>query len=55
MSASEVFFDTNVLAFLTDEEGDRVRRSEDLLADGGVISVQVLNEFRDRLRAASWD
>jgi predicted nucleic acid-binding protein len=45
MSASEAFFDTNVLAFLTDEEGDRARRTEDLLADGGVISVQVLNEF----------
>lgn len=45
MRASEVFFDSNVLVYLTDKETGRAGRTEDLLADGGVISVQVLNEF----------
>jgi predicted nucleic acid-binding protein len=45
MSETRVFFDTNVLAYLTDKEEARAPRTEDLLADGGVISVQVLNEF----------
>jgi predicted nucleic acid-binding protein len=45
MSASEAFFDTNVLVHLTEENQERSSRSEDILAGGGVISVQVLNEF----------
>jgi predicted nucleic acid-binding protein len=45
MSATDVFFDSNVLIYLTDEESGKAGRTEDLLADGGVISVQVLNEF----------
>ena len=45
MSADETFFDTNVLIYLTDEVSGKAARTEDLLADGGVISVQVLNEF----------
>jgi predicted nucleic acid-binding protein len=45
MFENKVFFDTNVLLYLTGEVGPRSARSEDLLADGGVISVQVLNEF----------
>jgi predicted nucleic acid-binding protein len=45
MSAGEAFFDTNVLAYLTDAESGKAGQTEDLLADGGVISVQVMNEF----------
>jgi predicted nucleic acid-binding protein len=45
MSAGETFFDTNVLVYLTDDGSGKSGRTEDLLADGGVISVQVLNEF----------
>jgi predicted nucleic acid-binding protein len=45
MSAGEAFFDSNVLIYLTDAESGKAPRTEDLLADGGVISVQVLNEF----------
>jgi predicted nucleic acid-binding protein len=45
MSKTRVFFDTNVLTYLTDKEEARAPRTEDLLVDGGVISVQVLNEF----------
>jgi predicted nucleic acid-binding protein len=38
------FFDTNVLvyAFL---DGPRRMRAQEALADGGIVSVQVLNEF----------
>jgi predicted nucleic acid-binding protein len=45
MSASEIFFDSNVLVYLTDTEPGKAGRTEDLLAEGGVVSVQVLNEF----------
>jgi predicted nucleic acid-binding protein len=39
------FFDTNVILYLgTDDEAKAVR-AEELLAEGGVLSVQVLNEF----------
>ena len=45
MSAAKVFFDTNVLLYLLSEDAAKADRAEALLADGGVISVQVLNEF----------
>jgi len=45
MSAVEAFFDTNVLLYLLSEDMAKADRAEVLLADGGVISVQVLNEF----------
>lgn len=41
----KAFFDTNVLIYAALKNDPRSRRSEDLLAVGGVISVQVLNEF----------
>ena len=41
---SEPFFDTNVLLYLFSEEAAKASRSEALLAKGGVVSVQVLNE-----------
>jgi predicted nucleic acid-binding protein len=39
------FFDTNVLLYLFSGEIVKADRAEALLAAGGVISVQVLNEF----------
>jgi predicted nucleic acid-binding protein len=45
MSAANAFLDTNVLLYLLSENAAKADRAEDLLADGGVISVQVLNEF----------
>lgn len=50
MSADEAFFDSNVLIYLTDEASGKSGRTEDLLADGGVISVQVMNEFANVAR-----
>lgn len=45
MSGAEWFFDTSVLLYLLSSEGDKADRVEALLAESGVISVQVLNEF----------
>ncbi len=45
MSAAEAFFDTNVLLYLLSADAAKADRAEELLAGGGTISVQVLNEF----------
>ena len=45
MSKADSFFDTNVLLYLLSTDGARADRAEALLASGGTISVQVLNEF----------
>ena len=45
MRGGDVFFDTNVLLYLISEDITKADRAETLLALGGVISVQVLNEF----------
>ena len=52
------FFDTNVLIYSLDGKDPRGRRAEQLLLEGGVVSVQVLNEFSDVARRKirmSWD
>jgi predicted nucleic acid-binding protein len=45
MPDTETFFDTNVLLYLLSEDAAKADRAEELIANGGVISVQVLNEF----------
>jgi predicted nucleic acid-binding protein len=45
MSDAEPFFDTSVLLYLLSAEDQKADRIETLLAESGVISVQVLNEF----------
>jgi len=45
MSAGEQFFDTNVLLYLLSGDAAKADRAEELISGGGVISVQVLNEF----------
>ena len=45
MSAGEPFFDTNVLLYLLSGDAAKADRAEELISGGGVISVQVLNEF----------
>jgi predicted nucleic acid-binding protein len=45
MSGAEPFFDTSVLIYLLSEDEKKADRVEELLAENGVISVQVLNEF----------
>lgn len=39
------FFDTNVLVYALAQNDPRSTRAEELLANGGVLSVQILNEF----------
>ena len=45
MKGVKAFFDTNVVLYLLSEDAEKADRAEALLTDGGVISVQVLNEF----------
>ena len=46
MSAKrKAFFDTNVLLYLLSADSGKAQRAEELVSDGGVISVHVLNEF----------
>jgi predicted nucleic acid-binding protein len=45
MSAADTFFDTNVLLYLVSGDAVKADRAEELLTNGGSISVQVLNEF----------
>ena len=45
MSAADSFFDTNVLLYLLSADSTKADRAEDLIGGGGIISVQVLNEF----------
>lgn len=44
MSADR-FFDTNVLIYALADDDPKAGIAEKLLADGGLVSVQVLNEF----------
>jgi len=45
MSDVDSFFDTNVLLYLLSKDAAKADRAEALLASGGVVSIQVLNEF----------
>jgi len=45
MSAASRFFDTNVLLYLLSADQAKADAAENLIGSGGVISVQVLNEF----------
>ena len=45
MSGSKAFFDANVLPYRMSEDEIKADRAEQCLAQGGVISEQVLNEI----------
>ena len=45
MGGAERFFDTNVLLYLLSADATKADRAESALAAGGIVSVQVLNEF----------
>jgi predicted nucleic acid-binding protein len=44
-SETKAFFDTNILLHEFSEDATKASLSEDVMRGGGVISVQVLNEF----------
>jgi predicted nucleic acid-binding protein len=51
------FFDTNVLLYIASGDPAKADRAGDLLAEGGTISVQVLNEIANvtrRKMRTSW-
>jgi len=50
MPAERAFLDTNILIYSLSEDTTKAIRAEVLLREGGVISVQVLNEFANVLR-----
>ena len=45
MRGGKAFFDTNVLIYAFAKDDPRTQVAERLLAGGGVIGVQILNEF----------
>lgn len=45
MSGADRFFDTNVLLYLLSADVAKADRAEAVLSGGGIVSVQVLNEF----------
>jgi predicted nucleic acid-binding protein len=52
------FFDTNVVIYLASAESAKADRAERLVADGGTISVQILNEIANvarRKMRLSWE
>jgi predicted nucleic acid-binding protein len=52
------FFDTNVLVYALFQDDPRSDEAEKLIAEGGTISVQVLNEFAAVVRRKTkmpWD
>ena len=52
------FLDTNILIYVIGEHDERTSKAEALLADGGIVSVQVLNELvavARRKLAMSWE
>jgi predicted nucleic acid-binding protein len=52
------FFDTNVLVYLASGDASKADRAEAIVAGGGSISVQVLNELSNvarRKMQMSWD
>ena len=44
------FFDTNILLYLASGNRAKAERAEEVVAEGGVISVQVLNEITNVAR-----
>jgi predicted nucleic acid-binding protein len=50
MSATEAFFDTNIVGYFASADAVKAKRSSELLRAGGFVSVQVLNEFASLAR-----
>jgi predicted nucleic acid-binding protein len=56
--SDKAFFDTNILVYVVGQKDKRTDTAEALLAAGGVISVQVLNELASVSRkklGMSWE
>ena len=56
--SGRAFFDTNVFVYAVVQDDPRSHKAEELIAEGGAVSVQVLNEFADVVRRKAkmpWD
>jgi len=56
--SDRAFFDTNVLVYVVGQKDERTAKAEALVANGGVVSVQVLNELASvsrRKLGMSWE
>jgi predicted nucleic acid-binding protein len=56
--SDKAFFDTNVLVYVVGQKDERTAKAEVLVANGGVVSVQVLNELASvsrRKLGMSWE
>jgi predicted nucleic acid-binding protein len=56
--SDRAFFDTNVLVYIVGQKDQRTAKAEALVANGGVVSVQVLNELASvshRKLGMSWE
>jgi predicted nucleic acid-binding protein len=56
--SADSFFDTNVALYAVIEDQDRFATAQRALANGGIVSVQVLNEMTNTLRRKfrlGWD
>jgi predicted nucleic acid-binding protein len=56
--SGRAFFDTNVFVYSVVHDDPRSQKAEELIAEGGTVSVQVLNEFADVVRRKAkmrWD
>ena len=55
---AKVFFDTSIILYIVSKDDWRAPIATDLLSGGGIISVQVLNEFVNVMRRKfrrDWD
>jgi len=50
MNATDAFFDSNVILYLASPDPRKAERAESVMAPGGVVTVQVLNEVTDVAR-----
>jgi predicted nucleic acid-binding protein len=56
--SGRAFFDTNILVYIVGQKDDCTAKAEALVANGGVVSVQVLNELASishRKLGMSWE
>jgi predicted nucleic acid-binding protein len=56
--SDRAFFDTNILVYIVGQGDERTAKAEALVANGGVVSVQVLNELASvshRKLGMSWE
>jgi predicted nucleic acid-binding protein len=50
MPANKAFIDTNILLYMLSEDVEKADQAEAIVQDGGLISVQVLNEMANVAR-----